>query len=76
LQHRLAVAIFAAALCAWAALRGIYATMALTSFASGALVTSAGWTWLNLGPLLPLLALLLALPWLAARRGRALAGEA
>jgi MFS family permease len=31
----------------------VFATMAVTSFASGALVTTQGWTWLNIGSLLP-----------------------
>ena len=31
----------------------VFATMALTSFASGALVTTQGWTWLNWGSLPP-----------------------
>jgi ATP/ADP translocase len=31
----------------------VFATMACTSFASGALVTTQGWTWLNWGSLLP-----------------------
>jgi MFS family permease len=56
----------------------VFATMAMTSFASGALVTSAGWTWINLGSLLPLAAVVAALPWLAQqrRRGSAVAGGA
>ena len=32
----------------------VFATMTLTSFASGALVTTEGWHWLNMGSLLPL----------------------
>jgi len=49
----------------------VFATMALTSFASGALVTSQGWTWLNLGSL-PVVAVIgAALFWLAAVRRRA-----
>jgi MFS family permease len=43
----------------------VFATMALTSFASGALVTTQGWTWLNLGSLLPVALTGLALVWLA-----------
>ena len=31
----------------------VFSTMAVTSFASGALVTTQGWTWLNWGSLLP-----------------------
>ena len=46
----------------------VFATMALTSFASGALVTTQGWTLLNLGSLLPVGLTGLALLWLAARR--------
>lgn len=50
----------------------VFATMALTSFASGALVTTQGWTLLNLGSLLPVALTGLALLWLAAlRRARA-----
>lgn len=46
----------------------VFATMALTSFASGALVTTRGWTWLNLGSLPALLLLGAALLWLGLRR--------
>ena len=49
----------------------IFATMALTSFASGALVTTQGWTWLNLGSLVPVTVVSLALLWLAAWQRRA-----
>ena len=45
----------------------VFATMALTSFASGALVTTRGWQWLNVGSLLPLALTALALIWLAWR---------
>jgi len=45
----------------------VFATMALTSFASGALVTTQGWRLLNLGSLLPLVLVSLALAWLALR---------
>ncbi len=45
----------------------VFATMALTSFASGALVTTQGWQWLNVGSLLPLALTALALVWLAWR---------
>lgn len=45
----------------------VFATMALTSFASGALVTTRGWHWLNLGSLLPLALTAAALIWLAWR---------
>ena len=33
----------------------IFTTMTLTSFSSGALVTTQGWTWLNLGSIVPVL---------------------
>jgi MFS family permease len=46
----------------------VFAVMALTSFASGALVTTQGWTLLNLGSLLPVLLTALALGWLAWNR--------
>jgi MFS family permease len=42
----------------------VFATMALTSFASGALVTTQGWTLLNLGSLFPVALTGLALLWL------------
>ena len=43
----------------------VYATMALTSFSSGALITTQGWTWLNLGSMIPLALLGAGLLWLA-----------
>jgi MFS family permease len=43
----------------------VFATMALTSFASGALVTTQGWQWLNIGSLAPVALTGLALLWLA-----------
>ena len=46
----------------------VFATMAFTSFASGALVTTQGWRWLNLGSLLPVLATAAALGWLTLRQ--------
>jgi MFS family permease len=46
----------------------VFGTMAVTSFASGALVTTQGWTWLNLGSLLPLLVVGVGLVWLARQR--------
>jgi MFS family permease len=51
----------------------VFATMALTSFASGALVTTEGWAWLQRSSLLPIGLVALALLWLAAvqRRARA-----
>ena len=43
----------------------IFATMAISSFASGALVTTRGWTLLNLGALPFLLVVTLGIVWLA-----------
>ena len=43
----------------------VFAVTALTSLASGALVTTKGWTWLNAGSLPALLLTALALGWLA-----------
>ena len=45
----------------------VFSTMALSSFASGAMITTQGWTWLNLGSLLPIALVGLALVWLAVR---------
>jgi MFS family permease len=42
----------------------VFATMAFTSFASGALVTTQGWTWLNYGSLVPVALTAVALLWL------------
>jgi len=46
----------------------VFAVMAVTSFASGALVTTQGWQLLNLGSLVPVLLTGVALLWLALRR--------
>lgn len=48
----------------------VFGVMALTSFASGALVTTQGWRLLNLGSLLPMAVLALALLWLTMNRRR------
>jgi MFS family permease len=53
----------------------VFATLALSSFASGVLVTTQGWRLLNLGSLLPVLLTGAALLWLA-RRQRAAAAAA
>ena len=47
----------------------VFAVLALSSLASGVLVTTQGWTLLNLGSLLPLGVTGLALGWLALRKG-------
>jgi MFS family permease len=49
---------------------GVYATMTLTSFSSGALVTTGGWQWMNLASLVPIALCALALGWLALRQRR------
>ncbi len=45
----------------------VMATMTLTSLGSGALITTQGWTWLNLGSIVPVLLTAAALAWLALR---------
>ena len=45
----------------------IFSTMTLSSFSSGALVTTSGWTLLNLGSIAPVLLTAAALMWLALR---------
>ncbi len=54
----------------------VFTTMALTSFASGALVTTRGWEVLNRGSLLPVALIAAALVWLALLRRRARAAAA
>jgi MFS family permease len=46
----------------------VFAVMALSSFASGALVTTQGWQLLNYGSLIPVVLMTAALLWLALRR--------
>jgi MFS family permease len=48
----------------------VFATMAVSSFASGALVTTRGWAWLNIGSLPLLVAVAVGLAWLAGKRVR------
>ena len=45
----------------------VFGTMAFTSFGSGALITSKGWSILNLGSLIPVIFTALALLWLSAQ---------
>jgi MFS family permease len=52
----------------------VFAVMAFTSFASGALVSTQGWTVLNWGSLVPVMLTAAALAWLAARSRAANAG--
>ena len=48
----------------------VFATLALTSFASGVLVTTQGWQLLNYGSLVPMALTGAALLWLAQTRRR------
>ena len=48
----------------------VFWTMALSSFSSGALITTKGWTWLNVGSLLPIALVLSAVVWLGLHRRR------
>jgi MFS family permease len=49
----------------------VFATMAVTSLASGAMVTTRGWEWLNWSSLPVVLLIAAALAWLAALQRRA-----
>ena len=51
----------------------VFSTMAVSSFSSGALITTQGWQWLNLGSLVPITMVALALIALAVQRRRAVA---
>ena len=46
----------------------VFATLALSSLASGVLVTTTGWAWLNYGSIVPVAVIALALAWLALHR--------
>jgi hypothetical protein len=48
----------------------VFATLAMSSLASGVLVTTQGWTLLNYGSLLPLVLTGSALAWLGLRSAR------
>ena len=54
----------------------VYLTMTITSFASGALVTTGGWQAMNLGALLPLALLAAALAWMGRAHAHAAATPA
>ena len=49
---------------------GVYATMTVTSFSSGALVTTGGWQWMNEASLLPIGLAAVSLAWYAWRGRR------
>lgn len=42
----------------------VFGVMAFTSFGSGALMTTQGWTWLNFGSFIPVIIIAVALFWL------------
>jgi hypothetical protein len=46
----------------------VFATMAVTSFASGALVTTQGWMWLNIGSIFPVALTGVALVWMVIKQ--------
>jgi MFS family permease len=48
----------------------VFAMLAVTSFASGVMVTTQGWTWLNYGSLFPVLLTGAGLVWLKLRTVR------
>ncbi|WP_010464845.1 MFS transporter [Acidovorax radicis] len=52
----------------------VYATLALSAFSSGVLVTTQGWTLLNAGSLVPIVVTGLALAWLGVQRKRVSTG--
>jgi MFS family permease len=54
----------------------VFTTMAFTSFASGAMVTTRGWEWLNWSSLPAVLLIAAALLWLPAQQRRAKAAQA
>ncbi len=43
----------------------VFSTMAITSFGSGALITTQGWNWLNVGSLVPVILMAAGLAWLS-----------
>jgi hypothetical protein len=46
----------------------VFTTMAVTSFASGALVTTQGWMWLNIGSIFPVALTGAALVWMVLKQ--------
>ncbi|NYT45061.1 MFS transporter [Pollutimonas thiosulfatoxidans] len=51
----------------------VFTCVAVSSFASGVLITTQGWMWINLGSLVPLLVISMALWWMARQRLTAVA---
>ena len=54
----------------------VFLTMAVSSFASGALITTQGWTWLNLGSLLPIALVTVAVAWMWLHQRRTITAAA
>ncbi len=50
----------------------VFSTMAISSFSSGALITTQGWQWLNVGSVLPIALVSTAVGWLVLQRRRGL----
>lgn len=46
----------------------VFSSVAISSFASGVLITTQGWIWINLGSLAPLILVASALLWMAQHR--------
>lgn len=54
----------------------VFFVMAVSSFSSGALVTTRGWFWLNVGSMLPLVIIAIGLTWLWTMRRQKKPGTA
>ncbi|HEY9280605.1 MAG TPA: MFS transporter, partial [Eoetvoesiella sp.] len=54
----------------------VFTSVAISSFASGVLITTQGWTWINLGSLAPLALVAFALWWMAQHRAELRLAEA
>ena len=46
----------------------VFGTMAISSFSSGALVTTQGWQFLNIGTMIPTVFVALSISWLYFKR--------
>lgn len=53
----------------------VFVSLAVSSFSSGVLITSQGWSWLNLGSLVPLIIVGAALAWMARQRATSPASQ-
>ncbi len=54
----------------------VFTCVAVSSFASGVLITTQGWVWINLGSLVPLVFVAAALGWMAQHRAALRLAEA